>query len=115
MALFVVPQSLPLTIVFAILSGTFMTLATAATNLPSYVDRMIESEHLETTAAEELTRSEAFIEDIPHNEQQEEQIPHKISPRMWKIVSFHSRLLHMNLFECRSRIVLTIIFNRHTE
>ena len=95
MALFVVPESLPLTIVFAVLSGTFLTLATAATNLPSYIDRMIEDEqerekaNLEATAAsEELTRSEAFIEDIPQSEQQEEQIQHKISPRMWKIVSF---------------------------
>lgn len=109
MALFVVPQSLPLTIVFAVLSGTLLTLATAATNLPSYVDRMIEDEkegerdNLEATAvSEELTRSEAFVEDIPQSEQQEGQITHKISPRMWKIVSFHSLLLHMNLLECRT-------------
>lgn len=106
MALFVVPQSLPLTIVFAVLSGTFLTLATAATNLPSYIDRMIEDEKERErdnlAASEELTRSEAFVEDIPQSEQQEGQITHKISPRMWKIVSFHSLLLHMNLLECRT-------------
>ena len=78
--LFVIPESLPFTIAFAVLSGVFLTLATGATHFPAYIDRMVEK-NLES---EEETSNTSFLDD--DSADREDVQPKKVSKKMWRVV-----------------------------
>ena len=68
MGLLEVQQSLPLMLVFAILAGLSLTLATACTHYPSHIDRQVEEQ--EASKLQELSSSLddpflAHFEDFP--------------------------------------------------
>lgn len=77
MGLFVIPESLPFTIAFAISSGIFLTLATGATHFPSHIDRMVDKE-LEAKETLHAEQASAGNED--------DKQPTKVSKKMWRVV-----------------------------
>mmetsp|Transcript_7135 Transcript_7135/g.13520 ORF Transcript_7135/g.13520 Transcript_7135/m.13520 type:complete len:395 (+) Transcript_7135:3978-5162(+) len=98
MALFIVKPSLPLSILFAFLSGLLFTLSTASTHLPAHIDSVatrLEQEEEQKLGAKEKTTThtddETFVDNII--EASTRPVKHKkTSKRMWK-VAYASNLL----------------------
>jgi len=85
MGLFEIPESLELTIVFAVLSGVFLTLATGATHLPAHIDRLVDE-----LESDDATGMEAFIDDDNAATEDTGSIrtrPTKVTKKMWRVVS----------------------------
>ena len=94
MGLFEIPESLTLTIVFAALSGVFLTLATGATHLPAHIDRMVDE--LESDAA---TGIEAFTDN--NNAGIDDSIrtrPKKVTKKMWRVVSRNANTIRLDSY-----------------
>jgi len=91
MGLLEVKQSLPLTLVFAILAGLSLTLATACTHYPSHIDRQVEEQEAsklqEMSSSLDNRNSKSFVE-IPLNETLPKSKHKKVTKKWWRRAYF---------------------------
>jgi hypothetical protein len=93
MGLFEIPESLTLTIVFAALSGVFLTLATGATHLPAHIDRMVDE-----LESDDATGIESFTDDNNNAAATNDSIctrPKKVTKKMWRVVSRNDKTVRL--------------------
>jgi hypothetical protein len=89
MGLFEVKQSLPLTLMFAILAGLSLTLATACTHYPSYINRQIEEQEASkkqkksSSFDKRRSKSENSFVEIPLNDLASKSKYRKVSQKWW--------------------------------
>ena len=95
MGLFEIPESLTLTIVFAALSGVFLTLATGATHLPAHIDRMVDE--LESDDANGI---EAFTDNnnAAATDDSIRTRPKKVTKKMWRVVSRNANTIRLDSY-----------------
>lgn len=94
MGLFEVKQSLPLTLIFAVLAGLSLTLATACTHYPSYIDRQVEEQEAsklqEPSSSHDTRRSKSrnsFV-DIPIHDSSPNSKYKKVTKGWWRRAYF---------------------------
>lgn len=113
MALFTVKESLPLSILFAFLSGLFLTLATASTQLPAHIDVAVSNHEKRQQQEEEEDENdnvESFVDDdnvrsstLDDEEKLKPTTLKKVSHRMWKLA------YAMNLFFAALAGILSLV------